>query len=1120
MPIQHGPNKYLEDNILVLQNEQTELPLRPRPSCVPHSSHHSISSRDHSLDRLFAAKRGSPSRSPVRQSLFDPKNPSFDPKTPSFDRKSSSQLFGNRKNVPVDPKNSLATPKNSLSNPKKSLSTPKNSLSNPKTSGGDPTSCVLEKSFDLERDLDISNDLVRSADQPSALPILPAVPRVSHRLHARAHTVLSDDMCPPTNITPSVYLQTTSDGKIQAIRPQRERDKYPDRINLDRRGLSQLPHIVNEAKLRLLSIQHNLLTSLDGFSTSPASLTTGQGNLTTGSANSIGQDNLTTSHANLTSSAKLTTSQANITGSTKLTSHAKLTTEKSNTGQANSIGQANLSTDKANLSIGQINLSGSVGPAILTGSVGPSNLSDCSANPANLTSSVGPANLTPNSAAPANLSGSNNPSTTGFGRLVFLDVYDNQIERISGLDALVNLRVLLLGKNRIKSIEGLKCLVRLEVLDLHGNQITQISNLNTLGDLKVLNLAGNQIRTIGCSDLEGLKSLQELNLRRNRLTRLLGFGQTPRLIKLFLNNNQLQCIDDMSSVATLVKLEEINIDENPVATSGSCVSYLVSYLPSLLYLNKMSVTEHVRHVATAWRATYECSDQSGGIPESRRDQVICNARTNWELLRTAPAPHPGSAKLSASLKDLRAIPEERAGEALMGAPDCKRDSFVRRRTLSQESASSSHNSSQNSGLDYIPLPPILANDEVSSNKGDSGSVTSSIEQHLASSSSPLHSEISDDDRSSRLSTSDSSSDSESSSGCQDNGKSASKNGAATGQGQSVAEFKVTKPAYRRSLSSAKINSMDKTSPGATDGGKPPGLKRSTSAKSNTPSGVGRQRSEMRNASKVREQGGDYLIEINGRYLNIYGQGSLRFIDRPWNPIKSSDVTTIRFNYINFNSLTSVLNKVKTRFPNIEYLEFKETNIYCLGQINAIADIQGLTSLHIHADGNSILQKKDWRYYAIYRLSHWGLKIINDIEISEQESLEASSQFSGLGDLVLSCLPDSLLEPLLSRLRLDKQAEGMTAKQWLFTADPALKSVLSKEALQWRRNATTLHQDDGQWRHRGRLHLNYLIELTCSATGKLNTLHVEWGSILNELVRDILVDYSQIDVYMRKCIDKL
>lgn len=64
------------------------------------------------------------------------------------------------------------------------------------------------------------------------------------------------------------------------------------------------------------------------------------------------------------------------------------------------------------------------------------------------------------------------------------------------------------------------------------------------------------------------------------------------------------------------------------------------------------------------------------------------------------------------------------------------------------------------------------------------------------------------------------------------------------------------------------------------------------------------------------------------------------------------------------------------------------------------------------------------------------------------------------------------------------------------------------------------QDDGQWRHRGRLHLNYLIELTSSATGKLNTLHSDWGSILNELVRDILVDYSQMDTYMRRCMDKL
>jgi leucine-rich repeat-containing protein 49 len=38
--------------------------------------------------------------------------------------------------------------------------------------------------------------------------------------------------------------------------------------------------------------------------------------------------------------------------------------------------------------------------------------------------------------------------TQGLTRLVFLDIYDNQLERISGLDSLETLRVLLIGKNR------------------------------------------------------------------------------------------------------------------------------------------------------------------------------------------------------------------------------------------------------------------------------------------------------------------------------------------------------------------------------------------------------------------------------------------------------------------------------------------------------------------------------------------------------------------------------------------------------------------------------------------------------------------------------------------------
>lgn len=124
-------------------------------------------------------------------------------------------------------------------------------------------------------------------------------------------------------------------------------------------------------------------------------------------------------------------------------------------------------------------------------------------------------------------------------KLVFLDLYDNQIERICNFEILENLRVLLIGKNRIKRIEGLNHLSKLEVLDLHGNQIVQISDLSNLISLKVLNLAGNNIKIIGHNDFQGLTSLKELNLRRNKIKKLLGFDETRQLQKLYLSNNDI-----------------------------------------------------------------------------------------------------------------------------------------------------------------------------------------------------------------------------------------------------------------------------------------------------------------------------------------------------------------------------------------------------------------------------------------------------------------------------------------------------------------------------------------------------------------------------------------------------
>lgn len=71
--------------------------------------------------------------------------------------------------------------------------------------------------------------------------------------------------------------------------------------------------------------------------------------------------------------------------------------------------------------------------------------------------------------------------------------------------------------------------------------------------------------------------------------------------------------------------------------------------------------------------------------------------------------------------------------------------------------------------------------------------------------------------------------------------------------------------------------------------------------------------------------------------------------------------------------------------------------------------------------------------------------VDDVQISK-----SSDTFKGLSNLVLYSLPESLLTPLLNKLQLDYSAEESACK-WLKSSDPALRNVVCKEALQWRKN---------------------------------------------------------------------
>ncbi|XP_046144769.1 leucine-rich repeat-containing protein 49 isoform X4 [Osmia bicornis bicornis] len=875
-----------------------------------------------------------------------------------------------------------------------------------------------------------------------ALPILPGAP-VPPKLSKRCYNSfsLADS---PFNIehdkvegSNAVTLQWTSEGNnIVATRIAAEKEKSPDRICLDRRGLATFPNIVGEPRLRLLSLQHNLLTKIE------------------------------------------------------------------------------------------------------------------------------------------------NSNFSQLTKLVFLDLYDNQIERICNFELLENLRVLLIGKNRIKKIEGLKSLSKLEVLDLHGNQIVQISDLNNLVSLKVLNIAGNNIKVIGYNDFQGLISLKELNLRRNKIKKLLGFNETPQLQKLYLSNNDIHKIEDMGSLAKALQLREIAIDGNPVTLTGDYVSFLVSYLPHLQRLSAMPITEQIRRAATAWRTTKEQnkSNNENNVRFNKVNVLQIQKSNKFNILR----PQNLEKVKAKDFGSLTSINENIEATKIN----------IKKRSNSSNNLFRLKDTTKVYPLEF-KLPPILGSivnnllnskfDEkvVISNEGltkgrtgnDTNSTSSSdseiieshenlkscLKPHIQSSSNYVSQDDSDKFLANKIdfmnvlsSASEAAADVNESKSCtlfKSSELSINEKQVLRFHNQHIMSDCQSKSSIGSSgycSLSSKTNSMDSCKSVLSDSStssvaksvlqksktlekdknrvKSAQLKKVVYYKSNR---AATARAKYRaisppnpipvqNPSKEREQGGDYLIEIVGRCLNIYGQGALRFIDRPWDPSKAEDVNVIKFNYVQFNDVAKVLCKVKNRFPNIEHFMFKETNITYLGQLNALAEAQGLTSIHLET-GNPIISK-DWKVYAIFRLAHWGLKVINGKEITNEEIDFANKEYAGFVDIVMCSLPESLLQPLLQRLHLEKiqkqNGEQITAKQFLLNSDPALRSVVAKEALQWRKGNIT--QEDLIWRHKGKIHLLNLINLTVDAIQKLQLLDNIWPSILYEIIHTTLSDFSDIDTYMKRC----
>jgi len=111
-------------------------------------------------------------------------------------------------------------------------------------------------------------------------------------------------------------------------------------------------------------------------------------------------------------------------------------------------------------------------------------------------------------------------------------------------------------------LEWLSQLTQLTSLDLSNNELSSLSGLEYLSNLSSLSLSDNKL-----SSLEGLgqlSNLSSLSLRNNQLSSLEGLGQLSNLSSLYLDNNEFTHLPD--ELFNLAKLERLDVDDNPITS--------------------------------------------------------------------------------------------------------------------------------------------------------------------------------------------------------------------------------------------------------------------------------------------------------------------------------------------------------------------------------------------------------------------------------------------------------------------------------------------------------------------------------------------------------------------------
>ncbi|VDH99924.1 leucine-rich repeat-containing protein 49 [Mytilus galloprovincialis] len=626
------------------------------------------------------------------------------------------------------------------------------------------------------------------------------------------------------------------------------------------------------------------------------------------------------------------------------------------------------------------------------------------------------------------------------------------------------LRLLNYQHNMICKIQHLSSLKRLIFLDLYDNQIEEIAGLNALKSLRVLMLGKNRIRRI--ENLDTLFKLDVLDLHGNQISNIENLNHLSELRVLNLAGNHIVHVDNLSGMDSLA---ELNLRRNKIKTVVD-----VDNLPSLqrlfLSFNEISSFEDIACLGESTSLSEISLDGNPIAQEQYYKQIVLRHMQQLKQL------------------DMKRVTEEERRIALVMArkDDEKKKDINKTQVLKEKKRLAINNARRqwevmqgnmiNKSGKLSRTPDLYANHVGSIPNAELVSPDGADENMEVES-------INSEKQSSRGNSRPSSSHSSNNFDLPD----------------------IPKERPRTSSNSRKV-----------DGTK--------NLKETIIFGQG----DNRTATDLSN-----LADLEGDTLTLYGTQSLEALDRNWGMQAAGAVTHIIFKFIDFEDIAKQLYKVRTKFPGVQTLTFSATNIRSYQQINALSSVRRFDNLIVENEGNPITKFTLWRSYVVFRLAHFALKKINDMEVTAGDIVNAEKLYGPVSHITTSQLPQSRLLSLVGEARrkqvlsitedkskkllegkLDKSQNDFVGRAGL-THQP-VEAVNTKQQCQW----TIYSVEQNARRNFARSYVNEITKEAIFTDRKKNELLKQWPMIFHEMVYSSMSDMSDMQSYMKKCLEEL